>query len=166
MMDEERQAILEDEVLIVRDSGELPEIGFHSSLHYLTEEEEGPQITLTPEELILLQDAALFRCREIILRDIDPANRDLGLYRGVRRSIYNWQRMQDFCKRMDRDCFAFKETVGSALVNFVRQELADVLSGSRSSSINCSVEELVGFAATLELPDNALPSGWQELCPE
>ncbi len=166
MTDEDRQAIIEDEVFLVRDSGELPEIGFHSSLRYLTEEDDGPQITLTPKELHLLQDAALFRCREIVLRDIDPANRDLGLYRGVRRSIYNWQRMQDFCKRMGRDCFSFKETVAQALVDFLQQELIDVRSGVRTSSVNCSVQDLAGFSSRLELPEQTLPVGWQELCVE
>lgn len=165
-MDEDRQAFIENEVFIVRDSGELPEIGFHASLHYLTEEEDGPQITLAADELKLLQDAALARCREIILRDLDPENRDLSLYRGVQRSIYNWQRMQDFCKRMSRDCFSFKETVGLALVVFLQQELTDVRSGSRSSSVNCSVEELIVFSSMLELPAHSLPVDWQELCTE
>ena len=119
MTDEERMTILEEETFILRDSGEIPEIALHSTLHYLTEDEEGPEMVLTGDELKLMQDAALFRYREIVLRDLDPANRDLRIYRGVCRTIYNWQRMQDFCKRIRRDDSSFKNTVGQALVDFL-----------------------------------------------
>ena len=166
MINEGHMEILEEEIFILRDSGEIPEIAFHSTLHYLTEDEEGPKMLLTAEEVELLQDAALFRAREIVLRDLDPANRDLGIYRGVRRTIYNWQRLQDFCRRMGRDCSSFKATVGQALIDFLEQEVADIKSGSRTSSVNCSVEQLLGFAAILDVAVDSLPAGWQELCPE
>jgi hypothetical protein len=165
MSNEERMAILEEETFILRDSGEIPEIAFHSTLHYLADDEEGPALRLTADELQLLQDAALFRYREIVLRDLDPANRDLGLYRGPCRTIYNWQRMQNFCKRIGRDCSFFKQTVGPALIRFLEQELIDVQGGSRISSVNCSADRLKDFAACLDLPVDALPAGWQDLCP-
>ena len=166
MTPEKRTAILEEETFILRDSGEIPEIAFHSTLHFLTEDEEGPAMFLTSEELKLLQDAALFRYREIVLRDLDPANRDLSLYRGVCRTIYNWQRMLDFCNRIGRDASSFKKTVGEALVGFLVRELADVKNGSRISSINCSVQQLLDLAAMLDISADSLPAGWQNLCPE
>ena len=165
MINEERRAILEEETFILRDSGEIPEIAFHSTLHYLTEDEEGPEMVLTSEELELLQDAALFRYREIVLRDLGPANRDLSIYRGVCRTIYNWQRMQDFCHRIGRDASSFKKTVGRAMVDFLVQELADVKNGSRISSVNCSVEQLLDLAASLDVSADSLPVGWRDLCP-
>jgi len=166
MTDEKRIAILEEETFILRDSGEIPEIAFHSTLHYLTEDEEGPEMVLTGDELKLMQDAALFRYREIVLRDLDPANRDLSIYRGVCRTIYNWQRMQDFCNRIGRDASSFKKTVGQALVDFLVQELTDVKNGSRMSSVNCSVAKIVEFAASLDLSTDSLPVGWKDLCPD
>jgi hypothetical protein len=166
MTDEERIAILEEETFILRDSGEIPEIAFHSTLHYLTEDEEGPEMVLTGDELKLMQDAALFRYREIVLRDLDPANRDLSIYRGVCRTIYNWQRMQDFCNRIGRDASSFKKTVAQALVDFLVQELTDVKNGSRMSSVNCSVAKIVEFAASLDLSTDSLPIGWKDLCPD
>ena len=166
MTPEERTAILEEETLILGDSGEIPEIAFHSTLHYLTEDEQGPEMVLTSEELELLQDAALFRYREIVLRDLDPANRDLGIYRGVRRTIYNWQRMLDFCNRIGRDASSSKKTVGKALADFLAKELADVKKGDRISSVNCTVQQLLGFAAMLDVSPDSLPAGWQNLCPE
>ena len=166
MINEERMAILEEEILILRDSGEIPEIAFHSSLHYLTEDDEGPAMVLTCEELELLQDAALFRYREIVLRDLDPANRDLSLYRGVCRTIYNWQRMQDFCNRIGRNASSFKKTVSQALVDFLARELVDVKNGNRNSSVNCTVQQLLDLAAMLDVSADSLPAGWQGLCPE
>ncbi len=166
MINEDRMAILEEELFILRDSGEIPEIAYHSSLHYLTEDGEGPEMLLTPEELELLQDASLARCREIVLRDLDPANRDTGAYRGVLRTIYNWQRMQDFCRRIGRDCSSFQKTVGRALLYFLEQELCDVCSGKRTSSVNCSADQLRAFALMLDIPAEALPQNWQRLCLE
>ena len=166
MTDEERMEILEEETFILRDSGELPEIALHSTLHYLTEDEEGPEMVLTGDELKLMQDVALFRYREIVLRDLDPANRDLSIYRGVCRTIYNWQRMQDFCKRIGRDASSFKNTVGQALVDFLARELTDVNNGNRISSVNCTVKQLLDLAAMLDVSADSLPAGWQNLCPE
>lgn len=166
MTGEERSHILEDELLIVRHSGEIPEIALHATLHYLAEDPEGPQLILTEAEILSLQDAALARSREIILRDLDPANRDLSLYRGVKRSIYNWQRMQDFCGRIGRDGGDFQAVVRAALLVFLATEADDVGAGRRSSSINCTAEELVDFAGELACAPDLFPANWQALCEE
>ncbi len=166
MNTELRAQILDDELLIVRDSGEIPEIALHATLHYLQEDPDGPQLTLTDAELQSLQDAALARCREIVLRDLDPDNRDLSIYRGIKRSIYNWQRLQAFCDRIGRRESGFKGVVREALVSFVYRELADVAAGIRSPAINCSVEELAVFCRQLGMDAGILPPGWQRLCPE
>ena len=165
MIDEDRIAILEEEIFLLRDSGEIPEIAFHSTLYYLTEDKDGPGMVLSLAELEPLQEAALTRCREIVLRDLDPDNRDLGIYRGVCRTIFNWKRMQAFCSRIGRDCSYFKEIVGCALIDFLKQELADVKSGRRLSSVNCTDKELLSFALMLDLTADMLPDGWQDLCP-
>jgi len=164
MSNNDRKEILEDEVLILRDSGEIPEIAYHATLYYLTEDEEGPGLDpLSDEELALLQEAALFRYQQIVLRDLDPDNRDLGIYRGIRRTIYNWQRMQDFCKRLGRDCSFFKQTVAQALLNFLARELDDVINKGQTSAVNCSAEQIVAFANVLGLSPDSLPTGWQNL---
>ena len=163
-MEDERTLLLEEEYLIVRHSGEIPEIALYSTLFYLSEDPEGPQIILNNEELDVLQEAALARSREIVLRDLDPANRDLGLYRGVRRSIYNWYRLQAFCQRIGRDCYSFRETVCAALLAFLQQEVQDVTSGNRASSINCSASELADFATVLDCDVADFPPGWAEIC--
>ena len=164
-MDNDRELILEEELLIVRHSGEIPEIALHSTLHYLCEDPEGPGLILSAEERDSLLDGALARAREIVLRDLDPANRDLGLYRGVKRSIYNWRRYLSFCERNGRDGRPFAGEVRRALLNFLARELADVESGLRSSCVNCTGEELAAFARDLGLDPDQLPPGWRGLCP-
>lgn len=163
-MEDERTLLLEEEYFIVRHSGEIPEIALHATLFYLSGDPEGPQIILNNEELDALQDAALARSREIVLRDLDPENRDLGLYRGVRRSIYNWCRLQAFCQRIGRDCYPFREIVRAALFSLLKQEIQDVTSGGRASSINCSASELADFATVLDCDVDDFPSGWAGLC--
>ena len=160
----EREQLLEEEFLILRHSGEIPEIAYHSSLHYLCEDAEGPGLVLSEEEVRALQDAALVRSREIVLRDLDPDNRDLSLYRGVRRSICNWQRHLDFCRRIGRDDSSFLPRVRQALVGFLHREAEDVCQGLRASSINCSDEALADFIAALDIGSDELPENWRALC--
>ncbi len=163
-MTPERKELLEEELLIVRHSGEIPEIALHASLYYLEEDEEGPRMTLTAAERQDLCAAALARAREIVLRDLDPANRDLGLYRGVARSLANWQRLQNFCRRSNLACPGFREEVRRALVSFLETELREVASGERDSCVNCSPDEIELFCRELELDPEHLPMGWISLC--
>lgn len=167
MIGDERQLLLEEELLIVRHSGEIPEIALHSTLHYLIDDPDGPSLVLQEEELSALQDAALARYREIILRDLDPENRDTGMYRGVARSIANFHRMEAFCRRIGRECTAgFRAEVAEALLSFLDREINDVQSNRRASSVNTARSELEKFASELHLDCSALPNGWSDLCPK
>jgi GAF domain-containing protein len=123
-------------LIILRNSGEIPEIALHTTLYYLEEDEEGPGITLIEEELHQLHDAALARAREIVLRDLDPDNRDLGLYRGPARSIVNWRRLQNFCQRIGRQCHGFNNTA----------------------------EDITAFCEELRMDTDLLPDRWVCLC--
>ncbi len=165
MTEQMRTQLLEDELLIVRHSGEIPEIALYATIHYLQEDPEGPQLTLTDVELHALQDAALERYREIVLRDLDPENRDLSLYRGIRRTLYNWNRMQAFCGRIGRHQDVFKEIVRKALLEFLHREADDVAAGRRRSCINCSATELVEFARELGCDSDSFSSAWLDICP-
>jgi hypothetical protein len=162
----DRKALLEEELIIVRNSGEIPEIALHSSLFFLTEDEEGPRLRLREDELQALYQEALARAREIVLRDLDPRNRDLRIYRGVARSLVNWQRLQKFCGRISRQCPGFRETVALALLAFLDNELREVRAGKRASSVNCSAGDLEAYCRELSLEISSLPPGWAALCPE
>ena len=85
----DKEIYLGDEILILGDSGEIPEIAYHTTLHYLCDDPEGPGLTLEPEDFHRLREPVVARYRWIIMRDLDPANRDKRIYRGVARSIAN-----------------------------------------------------------------------------
>lgn len=164
MINNERAYILEEELLLVRHSGEIPEVALHASLHYLCDDAEGPRFILGDEELRSLQDAALERYREIILRDLDVGNRDRSLFRGIKRALHNWYRFVRFSEKVGCSYDDFRAIAAQALLTFLQQELADVRSGTRSSSINCTTETLVAFALTLGTDMTALSGDWACLC--
>jgi len=164
MIGSEREYILEEEYLLVRHSGEIPEVALHASLYYLCEDEEGPAFILSAEELQPLHDAVLDRYREIILRDLDVANRDLSLFRGLNRAICNWRRFVRFSHQIGAPYADFQREAGRALVTYFQREVADIHSGRRTSSVNCSASTLQTFVDALELDLKALPDGWTSLC--
>lgn len=165
-MHDERLLILEEELLLVRHSGEIPEVALHASLHYLQQDEEGPQLRLTAEEQQLLEQAAAERYEEIILRDLNPDNRDLRLFRGLRRAEENWQRYARFCAKSHIDVQPFRIEAGRALGNYLRQEFGEVRRGERESSVNCPAATVQALANALELRRNSLPEGWEAMCRE
>ncbi|OQX17536.1 MAG: hypothetical protein BWK76_10385 [Desulfobulbaceae bacterium A2] len=164
MSGEERSLLLEEEILLIRHSGEIPEVALHASLCYLTEEADGPGLVLDAEERVALHEAVRERYLEIILRDLDPGNRDLRLFRGMARASANWRRLTVFCRRAGLQEAELRPRIIRALCAFLVQETAEVSVGRRVSCINCCVEDLAGFALTLGLDPATLPSGWQALC--
>lgn len=163
----ERDHFLSEELLMVRHSGEIPEIAFHSSLHFLTTDPDGPGINLTEADLALLRRQVVARYHEIMLRDLDPENRDKRIYRGVRRCIFNWERLEKFCRR---EALAVEEAlrreIAATLVAFLLQESEEVGAGKRKSCLNCTSTELADFARALGLDPDALPEGVAALCCE
>lgn len=164
MTEEERRALLADEWLIVRDSGEIPEITFHSSIHYLKEDDDGPGLILTEEEIDDLKNAAILRYHEIIIRDITLANFHKALYRGVRRSLYNWCRYKAFLVRQSVADDGFQRTAASALSFFLKQGVASAGKDLPVNFINCSVEELAELAEGVGISPEQLPANLAKFC--
>lgn len=161
----DKQELLAEETLIVRHSGEIPEIAFHGSIFYLTQDDDGPGIELTQDERALLQEQVLARYREIILRDLTPENRDKSIYRGVKRAIFNWERLGKFCRRESLGIEeALRQEVAEALCSFLAQEYDEVREQLRTSSLNCTHTELCGFAEALGLASARIPDGIKSLC--
>lgn len=154
-----------DELLIVRHSGEIPEVALHGSLFFLSCDPEGPRATLSLEEMLELKKMAVERYREIIKRDLDPENRNKGLYRGLARCIANWQRMESFCLKENFPVEVLRKETAMLLISFIKNEVVDVKQNNRSSSVNCGRAELENFAEKLGLKPETLPEGWPELCP-
>lgn len=164
MTEAERKELLGDEWLIVRNSGEIPEITFHSSCYYLTEEKDGPALQLTEEELMDLKDAALQRYHEIILRDISIENFHKTIYRGVRRILYNWQRCEAFVQRQSISGGQFRETAAQAFILFLEQGVSVAGKALPENFINCTVKELAELSKELGVPDELLPSDLARFC--
>ena len=76
MKDSRKQALIAEEAFMVETSGEIPEVAMHSSIYYLTQAFDGPALQLDSEDILPLKEAVVKRYRVIILRDLDPGNRD------------------------------------------------------------------------------------------
>ncbi len=161
--DIDKSQIIGDEVLIIKNSGEIPEIAYHNTLYHLTKDPEGPGITLDDKDLEPLRQAVISRYKWIILRDMNPEFRDKRIYRGLERSACNWQRLKAFCQRegIDTDTLnSFKTEAAKALVAFLECELKELDTGKRlKTSINCSYETLIGLAEELGLSETQIPKG-------
>lgn len=156
---------ISNEWFVVRHSGELPEVALHASLHFLTEADDGPKIFLAEAQLLELQEAALERYREIVLRDLTPENRDTTMYRGVKRSIVNYRRYRQFCQRQGLEATTrFSEEVAAALLFFLVAEAADAGKHTRQPTLNCSFHELNDFAVELGLEPEKFPAELANLC--
>lgn len=164
MNTEERSEILDDEYLIVRNSGEIPEITLHSALHFLTEDPEGPGLELTGDELSVLKSAAAERCQEIVLRDIQLENYHKTLYRGIRRSIYNLERYQQFCTRQDLDWHGFQKTVGEQLLRFLDEGVSVAGTDIPKQFLNCTYPQLLDFASECGVKKEQLPENIENHC--
>jgi hypothetical protein len=164
MIEEERKGLLADEWLIVRNSGEIPEITFHATLHYLTEDTDGPGLLLTQAELDELKDAAVKRYQEIILRDMNIENFHKSLYRGLRRSLFNWHRFVAFRKRQSIQADDFKKIAAKSLLLFLEQGMALAGQELPRNFINCSVQELTELAEEFGVAEDQLPSKIEQFC--
>jgi hypothetical protein len=155
--------LLDDEVLIIEDGGEMPEVTMHSCLHFLTRDPDGPQATLAAPELLRLKQAVIRGYQRIIRRDLTPENRGKGHYRGLARSAVNWQRLLRFCCREGLDPSPVAEEVRELLGRFLLLEFAEVERAGKGCCINCSGAELVAFCHEVGFDPSGLPEGWQGL---
>lgn len=150
-MNDNHEELFENEWFIVRHSGETPEIAYNSAIYYLTRSKEGPHLDLNDQQIELLQKAAITRSREIIFRDLDHGNSDKSLYRGVARSIVNFNRYMKFCGRQNIKDSSLIESTRDAFTHFLETEIEQIEERGGRSIINCSYDELLVFADQLQL---------------
>lgn len=156
----DRTAAIDDELVIIRNSGEIPEVALHNALHFLSQDPEGPELTLAPDELRRLQQAVVERYRRIILRDLDPRLRDKSVYRGIARGITNWERLGRFITRNPFAIKDLKTEIAHALQVFLEQEITDVAAGRRDTCIDCGLRDLQAFSAAVGFNLGDLPPEW------
>ena len=156
------QYIIDDEILIIENSGEMPEVALHGSLYYLTTDPGGPGLVLTPEEMTLLKKAVVACYKKIIYRDLTLENRSKGLYRGLARCAVNWDRMSRFCQQENIDLSQVVGEVCTALRQFLEGEADDVCHG-KPTSINCSIDTLILFMEKIGLDPNLVVSAKKDI---
>jgi hypothetical protein len=140
---DDKKHILSEEAFLILHSGEIPELAYYGSIHYLTEDPEGPLLKIKPQDLTSLEDAVVQRYRTIVLRDLVPGNRDRSAYRGLKRCV---------------EISYIRIEVAEALKDFLMQEIMDVSSGKRKTCVNCSYSVLLELAYGLGLSRNDLPT--------
>lgn len=155
--------LIDDEVLIIADSGEMPEVTLHSCLYFLETDPEGPKVLLNVHDIARLKRAVVEGYRKIILRDLTLENRDKGLYRGLARTITNWRRMTRFCQQEGFDTSSLAAEVRTRLHHFLTIEHTEVAARTRPSCINCSLAELMPLFEQVGLNPSQLPEGWDML---
>lgn len=161
---DDRQAVLEEELLIIRHSGEIPEVALHSGLHYLCEDSDGPGLQLLPSERRALETAVLERYQEIILRDLNAGNRKLPLFRGIRRAHHNWYRFVRFCDNIKCSSEEFRAVAAQTLVQYLHIAGAEQSAVNDCIVVNCTPDALLTFAIALGLDEDQLPENWRHLC--
>ena len=160
----DRDSLIEDEEFAIGHSGEMPEVAFHTALHFLQEDPDGPGITVSPEDMGRLKRAVERRYRRILMRDLNPRYRNHSIYRGLARALANWERLTRFCRRYGRDLSEHRQQIGIALLTFLSTESKDVVSGHPPAPGHCTAAELLRFAESLDLAPDQLPEGWEQVC--
>ena len=161
----DKAAWLADEILMLNDGGEMPEVAYHSSLYFLCQDPDGPQLELDEADLLALKGAVVGRYKTIIMRDLTPENRFTSIYRGVERSCANWQRLEGYGRREGLTTLVddMRPEIARALLAFLRQEYHDVVEAGQPTSINCDATRLNEFGTALGLElESAFPI-WREL---
>jgi hypothetical protein len=143
------EELVEDEWYIVRYSGETPEIAYNSSIYFLQRAVDGPGLVLTKNQIEGLKPAAIQRYEEIVVRDMFHENVGKTIYRGIVRSICNYERFLTFCTRQNLESHVVKERAAAQYVTFLQRECLRVSAGNNVSVINCSYLELQKFADSL-----------------
>ena len=157
-MTDNKKNILSEEAFLILHSGEIPEVAYYGSIHYLTEDPKGPLLAIEPRDLMSLEEAVFQRYRTIILRDLTPENRDRSIYRGLKRCAANWKRLVSFSDKRSIDISSIRQEVIEALKDFLKQEVIDISSGKRKTCINCSYSVLTEFIYSLGLSRDDLPA--------
>jgi len=152
--------LIDDEVLIIETSGEMPEVAYHGSIYYITTDPAGPRLSIAAEQLAKLKLAVVEGYRRIIIRDLTLDNRDKRIYRGLARCVVNWARLERFCRAEGIDTAWVAHEVRAALKKFLEAEVADVRQGRRTC-VNCSPASLLSLANRIGFESRQLPRDWQ-----
>lgn len=151
-----REEVIEEKEIIAH-SGEMPEVAFHNSLYFLTEDPDGPHLTLTPKEIAFLKQGVIERYKRIILRDLNPQMRGRSEFRSIKRAIVNCKRLKRYTKKEQLNISDIIPELAQALTIYIEAELKDPYLKEHSlRTVNCSREDWEWFVKELRLDPSAL----------
>lgn len=146
-----REEVIEEKELIAH-SGEMPEVAFHNSFYFLTEDPDGPHLTLTSEEIAFLEQGVIERYKRIILRDLNPQMRGRSEFRSIERAIVNYKRLERYAEKEQLDINDIVPELAQALTVYIKAELEDAyLKEHYLRTVNCSREDWKWFVKELHL---------------
>ena len=105
-----RQDLIEDEAFMLADGGEMPEVAFHSAVYYLTEDEEGPCLELTEEDIALLKG------------EIDPEKEILVRVHSECMTGDIFSSLRCDCQDQLHQAMKMLDEEGSGVILYLRQE--------------------------------------------
>ena len=165
-MSDDAILVIDDEVLLIENGGELPEVAMYGCLYFLRHDPDGLGREPSAEEARRLKLAVVEGYRRIIVRDLTLANRGQGHYRGLARCLVNWGRMRRFCKREGIDPGPVAAEMRDLLSGFIAAEREEFLARRLySQSLNCSAKEIIELCQQIGLHPVLLPPDWQLLIP-
>jgi len=148
---------IEEEREIIAHAGELPEVAFHASLYFLTEDPEGPHLVLTSEEIAFLKEGVIEGYKRIILRDLNPKMRGETVFRGMERAITNYKRLKRFAEKERIDISNLIPELAQAFTIYMQTEIEDPYLKIHSlRTVNCSKEDWEWFVKELNLNPSRL----------
>jgi hypothetical protein len=160
----QKEDFLADEVLIIEESGEMPEVAYHGAVYYLTRDPDGPGLTLEEKDHTPLKNAVVSRYTTIMMRDLTPDNRSKSIYRGLERCICNWQRLKLYSEREKINISHIRKKTARRLTHFLQTERDDVIDQKCPTSINCSKEDLENFIRDLGLEPSEVMIDCLKMC--
>ncbi|CAD7779069.1 hypothetical protein BLFGPEAP_02143 [Candidatus Methanoperedenaceae archaeon GB50] len=151
-----REEIVQEKEIIAH-AGELPEVAFYSSLYFLTQEPEGPQLVLTPAEISFLKKGVIEGYKRIILRDLNPKIKGKTEFRSIERAIINFKRLKRYAYKEKFDISEIIPQIAKALAVYMKAELEDVYLEKHSlRTVNCEKEDWEWFIKELHLENSSL----------
>lgn len=155
-----RTEIQEEAEVIKLQGGEIPEIAFFESLNYLKEDGLEP----TEDELFFLKQAVAERYKDIIRRDLDPANRSESMFRSPKRACINHRRLKDFADKAGIGVNEFQNEAGEMLAHYLKTEADAIQQGGDFNTLDMTMEETAGFLKELNCWNEAIEPLVRTVC--
>jgi hypothetical protein len=150
-----RPEIIEEADAILLTGGEMPEVVMFESLAQL----EAQGIHPTSIETRRLREAVFQRYQDMILRDLDPANRGTAVFRSPQRARINFARMSGFALKHDFELTDFLSLAAGMFQKYLEQESVDIAQGRSFNTLGMDRSETELLISELRID----PMAWADI---